>query len=802
MNPFNNNQSTSATGFSSSLVPTMSGSTLENGQASQRLSSSHQVSFGFNSPAAKDLVKSTKEHLKLLEEQYMVTLRSYLDIRKCSSSNSVEFKNALDVNKAAISEYLDVRYALDMFEAAQLPVKIYRSKENYLVYNRKNKFDLSGFSNDTSLYNGSQGNNKRDFGQRSSHKKPCVHCNKTWFQGHRCVEFRVANSRKKQLVSRMAFTSCSGKSASVIEKDSYMDDDESYENGLARLTLELAIMASGSSEDTITPARLNVSRSGSDAAFAFAHEGEDEAFNPLNDISSVASGRTADDRDEHYLLLRQQQQAMIDYVHMSRPAKVEEAYALFGRITEVEKSLDMVNPESRQALMILIQQQKNEGLKIESMLAQFDKRLESGRNYLEEELTALMERQPVEFRQRIRRHNWPTMMDCQTLRLNQDLVNFITNPNVDDVPGGSTNESATIAELRQLVLSLQNELRKVKLNEDTGRTSTSLVISSDKKQESAFLGEELLSKQEIRERRKRVQVPSFAQGSPRKARDWLIEYKNVCHHIRFSEKERLDDLQIRFKGQALSWYTYLPSVTKRDWQALEKAFLDYFGGGESIVESALKELKELKQGKMRMVQFGQVLREVARKAEIFPERMLISYLKAAVNPEMTRAIIYRGPTTYNAAVNICIEVETDLLAMQMDTTTKSLTTVYFQGGESSNYEEKQNYQMDRKKGFKRDNGYKSKTWGSGNEKRDEKKACFRCKKQGHLKKDCKVKLQGNYQQNSQVVETSTSGNANDQDYSDYGEDDEENEMDIFGHFFSNNQDLVENNDMKLLGGNR
>ncbi|KAG0854626.1 hypothetical protein G6F15_013977 [Rhizopus arrhizus] len=28
---------------------------------------------------------------------------------------------------------------------------------------------------------------------------------------------------------------------------------------------------------------------------------------------------------------------------------------------------------------------------------------------------------------------------------------------------------------------------------------------------------------------------------------------------------------------------------------------------------------------------------------------------------MKRAIIYRGPTTYAAAVNICIEVETDLL---------------------------------------------------------------------------------------------------------------------------------------------
>ncbi|KAI9356464.1 hypothetical protein BD770DRAFT_107984 [Pilaira anomala] len=99
---------------------------------------------------------------------------------------------------------------------------------------------------------------------------------------------------------------------------------------------------------------------------------------------------------------------------------------------------------------------------------------------------------------------------------------------------------------------------------------------------------------------------------------------------------------------------------------MEKAFMNYFAGGETTVESALNELKHLKQGKMRMVQFGKVLREIARKAEIYSERMLISYLKAAVNMEMTRAIVYRGPETYADAVNICVEVETDLCNRNMD----------------------------------------------------------------------------------------------------------------------------------------
>ncbi|KAG0738062.1 hypothetical protein G6F16_010624 [Rhizopus arrhizus] len=370
--------------------------------------------------------------------------------------------------------------------------------------------------------------------------------------------------------------------------------------------------------------------------------------------------------------------------------------------------------------------------------------------------------------------HWPTLAVCQDLDLPQEIIQIIINPIQEELKANGEEKDekdAMIQELRNIIL----ELRKENLLWKEGKESS--------KQQTATLTEvsrqDKINQEEIRERRRRVRVPTFANGSVQKAKDWLAEYKSVCYYLHFSEQEQLDDLQVRFKGPALSWYMYLLPEIKRDWTKLEKAFIKYFAGGENTVEAALNELKHIKQGKTRMVVFAQQFREVARRAEMYSERQLIGYFKTAVNPEMTRAIIYRGPTTYSEAVNICIEVESDLLIQAENKTT------YSPRYPELSTQEKEDKAMDIQ-------NYQSKS-NLRNPCEVRSIRCYKCNKKGHMKKDCRIKTgnQKRYQsQNNQDMQTSKREVNNENNY-------KEPDINIFSQFLqaNNNAEIEDTSDL-------
>ncbi|KAG0932504.1 hypothetical protein G6F64_011519 [Rhizopus arrhizus] len=420
------------------------------------------------------------------------------------------------------------------------------------------------------------------------------------------------------------------------------------------------------------------------------------------------------------------------------------------------------------------------GRQIEAQIVRNDQNLERFRRYIVGELHTLISEYGSRFARFVRSVQWSTVEACRDLNAPDHIVHYVQThltmawDPMETTSSGENADSSMIEDMKQMIRELQAQLlvergRQAPADKscdlsavgrpDPGRTADVALEASE------------LSSEEIKERRRRVHIPTFSNGSIQEAKDWLAEYKSICYHLRFTEREQLDDLQVRFKGTALSWYTYLLPTTKSRWSSLEQSFVEYFAGGENTVEAALNELRQLKQGPTRMVVFGQQLREVARRAGIHSDKMLIGYLKTAVNPEMTKAIIYRGPSTYGQAVNICIEVETDLL--HLADTKVSYTPGYVNlNVRHTEREEKtteiQNYQEKYNRGKLRDM---------------RNIRCYKCQKMGHMKRDCRVKTtdrKGYYdKQNQQDLESDNREVKAEEIY-------KEPDTNIFSQFFQSN----------------
>ncbi|OBZ80551.1 hypothetical protein A0J61_11399, partial [Choanephora cucurbitarum] len=303
------------------------------------------------------------------------------------------------------------------------------------------------------------------------------------------------------------------------------------------------------------------------------------------------------------------------------------------------------------------------------------------------------------------------------------------------LPPTHNNDQGTtdMKNMRRTILELQEQLWQVTLQQD--KKTSVLRIPQDKTNNPDGMLRDSVDQDTIKERRRRVRLPAFTLSDMQKAREWLMKYNSLTHHICFSETEKLADLEVRLKGDALSSFIYLPEEDKRTWKRLERAQCEWYSLNRSY-------------------------REVARKAEVHLEVMLISYLKAVVNPEMRKAIVYRGPKTYTQAVDICVEVKTDFLTDQYHPTVKTLTEFTQQNYQSRDNRQKGNSQQSER----------------GWDQVQEKRSCFTCKKVGHLKIDCwlnkkkNIRHHNNQETTNQQEETPV-----------------EEIINIFDYLFGNNQ---------------
>ncbi|KAG1447222.1 hypothetical protein G6F56_009326 [Rhizopus delemar] len=172
------------------------------------------------------------------------------------------------------------------------------------------------------------------------------------------------------------------------------------------------------------------------------------------------------------------------------------------------------------------------------------------------------------------------------LQLSNEVVQIILNPlDNQNIQSGSNGDNGRDNSKDEIISELPRVIQELRGERKQWQEKKTTATGSGNKKESLS--------ENIRERRRQVQYPSFSGGSAQEAKDWLMEYNSICKHVAFTEEEKLADVRVRFKGIALRWLTsQLPEVTNK-WSNLEKAFLVYFAGGENTVETALQELREL-----------------------------------------------------------------------------------------------------------------------------------------------------------------------------------------------------------------
>ena len=149
----------------------------------------------------------------------------------------------------------------------------------------------------------------------------------------------------------------------------------------------------------------------------------------------------------------------------------------------------------------------------------------------------------------------------------------------------------------------------------------------------------------------------------------------------------------------------------------------------------------------------------------------MDYFRDRIRPELSEAVILGRAKTVEEAIDIATDYERDRLKRGLTTSITRISSVVpsptyasTSSGASSVSEAAQNYQK-----------------ASG---KKEVRKCYRCKKTGHLKKDCKVKLK----EHASNVQHVTEGNMTLQRETNVRTEPEYEEPNIFSHFIDcNNQ---------------
>lgn len=147
-----------------------------------------------------------------------------------------------------------------------------------------------------------------------------------------------------------------------------------------------------------------------------------------------------------------------------------------------------------------------------------------------------------------------------------------------------------------------------------------------------------------------------------------------------------------------------------------------------------------------------------QRAGIYQANIQLDYLKDRLQPELEKAVILNRAKNLADGIHIATEIEQPLAKSKMSSTYMGPVNSYSsssdapQANKSASNDDEQNHQ-DQPRKFKKTFGNHDGSDGGGNGFKindnsgtGDTRACFRCNKKGHLKRDCRMKT---FKQNNQ-----------------------------------------------------
>ncbi|KAG1135838.1 hypothetical protein G6F37_012483 [Rhizopus arrhizus] len=264
-----------------------------------------------------------------------------------------------------------------------------------------------------------------------------------------------------------------------------------------------------------------------DPSFSFHNEGPSSVPGIDTTHHRPLGGAPSDNEIQEILLsLQDGYRRMVQYVKVDRPQKWNEMQNLVNRVDAVSKSLDLVM-----------------GRCIEAQIVRNDQNLERFRRYIVGELHTLISEYGSRFARFVRSVQWPTVEACRDLNAPDRIVHYVQThltmawDPMETTSSGDNADSSMVQDLKQMIRELQAQLlveRGRQAPADKSCDLSAVVRPDPGRTAGVALETSELSSEEIKERRKRVHIPTFSNGSIQEAKDWLAEYKSICHHLRFT----------------------------------------------------------------------------------------------------------------------------------------------------------------------------------------------------------------------------------------------------------------------------